>query len=508
MLKQFSMNLGKLFTTTFFAVVVAAVSFGYFANKPGNAQSVVSATGNDVTKKTINDYAPRTGFADLIENVSSSVVHVSIIGTPKVNRPQQEFNFPPGSPFEEFFKRYRQPESDQKQRKRPLGIGSGFLISSDGYVITNNHVIDGGDEIKITLANGDEYDGKLVGSDKKTDLAVVKIESSEAFPFVKWGNDEQSRIGDWVLAIGHPFGLNGSASASTGIISARGRDIRSGPYDNYLQVDAAINRGNSGGPLFNLNGEVIGINTAIFSPNGGSVGIGFAIPSNLAVRVTEQLIATGSVERGLIGVQIQQITDELMDGFGRENKNGALVTSVVPGKPAEKAGLQAGDIILSFDGKTIKEMRDLPRIVADTKVGSKVPIGVWRDGKKIKKNIKVVKFDDEELAKASSESEQQEQSDKGQIGAVLTLIDDDAREKFNIDDSINGVLVEEVDRDGLAASNGLVAGDIIQKIGKKSIKKLSDIEAAITAAKKNNVDTIVMLIYRGNGVSFVPFIIE
>ena len=505
MLKQFSTNIGKFFTTTFFAVAIAAASFGYFASKPSNAQNV---TANEV-KKTIGDYAPRTGFADLIEGVSPAVVHVSIIGTPKANPFQQDFNFPPGSPFEEFFKRYRQPESEQKQRKRPLGIGSGFLISGDGYLITNNHVIDGGDEIKITLANGDEYDGTLIGSDKKTDLAVVKIESDEVFPFVQWGNDEQSRIGDWVLAIGHPFGLSGSASASTGIISARGRDIRSGPYDNYLQVDAAINRGNSGGPLFNLNGEVIGINTAIYSPNGGSVGIGFAIPANLAQSVTKQLIDTGSVERGLIGVQIQQITDELMEGFGRENKNGALVTSVVPGKPAEKAGLQAGDIILSFDGKKIKEMRDLPRIVADTKVGAKVPIQVWRDGKKVKKKIKVVRFDDEEIAKASSPQDKPEaESEEGAIGATLTTIDDDVRAKFNIGDNVNGVLVENVSRDGLAGSNGLVPGDIIQKIGKKSIKKPADVDAAIADAKKNNASTIVMLIYRGNGVSFVPFIIE
>ena len=271
----------------------------------------------------------------------------------------------------------------------------------------------------------------------------------------------------------------------------------------------AHNRGNSGGPLFNLNGEVIGINTAIYSPNGGSVGIGFAIPANLAQSVTKQLIDTGSVERGLIGVQIQQITDELMEGFGRENKNGALVTSVVPGKPAEKAGLQAGDIILSFDGKKIKEMRDLPRIVADTKVGAKVPIQVWRDGKKVKKKIKVVRFDDEEIAKASSPQDKPEaESEEGAIGATLTTIDDDVRAKFNIDDNVNGVLVENVSRDGLAGSNGLVPGDIIQKIGKKSIKKPADVDAAIADAKKNNASTIVMLIYRGNGVSFVPFIIE
>lgn len=507
MLKQFSFNFGKLFTTSFFAAIIAAAFFGYFANQASNAQS--TASENLANKKTINDFAPRTGFADLIESVNSAVVHVSIIGTPKANPFQQEFNFPPGSPFEEYFKRYRQPGPEQKQKKRPLGIGSGFLISADGYVITNNHVVDAGEEkeIEITLANGDKYDGELIGSDKKTDLAVVKINSKKDLSYVAWGDNEQSRIGDWVLAIGHPFGLDGGASASTGIISARGRDIRSGPYDDYLQIDAAINRGNSGGPLFNLNGEVIGVNTAIYSPSGGSVGIGFAIPANLARSVTKQLIDNGTVERGLIGVQIQQITDELMEGLGRKNKNGALVTSVVPDKPAEKAGLRAGDIILNFDDKPIKDMRDLPRIVADTKVGSKVPIEVWRDGKKIKKTIKVALFNDEELAK-NSPAEKPASNEGGEIGAVLTVVDEEVRGQFDIDDNVKGVLIERVSRDGLAAANGLVAGDIIQKIGKKNIKKPADVDAAIADAKKKKLSTTVMLIYRKNGVSFVPFAIE
>ena len=516
MLNMFSTHLSKVVTSSVFVAAVGAASFGYFANQTTQAQTAATQANNESTlsvvtsaaaKKTVNDFAPRAGFADLIESVSSAVVHVSISGTPKASPFQNEFNFPPGSPFEDFFKRYGRPDQkqpEQKQRKRPLGIGSGFLISADGYLITNNHVVDGGDEITITLANGDEYEGNLIGADKKTDLAVVKIETKKTLPFVSWGNDEQSRIGDWVLAIGHPFGLDGGASASTGIISARGRDIRSGPYDDYLQVDAAINRGNSGGPLFNLNGQVIGVNTAIYSPNGGSVGIGFAIPANLARSVTAQLISSGSVERGLIGVQIQQVTDELMEGFERDNKEGALVSSVVSGKPAEKAGLQAGDIILTFDGKAVKEMRDLPRIVADTKVGSKVPITIWRDGKVVKKKIEVARFEDAIVANDAPETKQE----ADEFGASLLAMDDEVRARYQIDADLQGVLVERVERDGLAGANGLLAGDVIQKIGKQKVSKPSQIRKAVAKAKKEGVETIVMLIYRDNGVSFVPFIIE
>ncbi|MGH1539599.1 MAG: Do family serine endopeptidase [Arenicella sp.] len=487
-------------TTTVAIALVGGLSFSYFANQSTHAQTTTLKQS-----KTIQDFAPRLGFADLIEQVSPAVVHVSISGTPKANQLGQEFNFPPGSPFEEFFKRYGQPETEKKQRKRKLGIGSGFLVSADGYLITNNHVVDGGDEIQITLADGTEYEGTLIGADKKTDLAVVKIETKFDLPFVNWGDDQRSRIGDWVLAIGHPFGLDGGASASTGIISARGRDIRSGPYDNYLQVDAAINRGNSGGPLFNLDGQVIGINTAIYSPNGGSVGIGFAIPSTLAKRVTNQLISSGSVERGLIGVQIQPLTDDLIKGFDRDNKDGALVASVVPGKPAEAAGIKAGDIILKFDGKPIKEMRDLPRIVADTKVGSKVRIHVWRDGKMIKKKIKVARFEDDALA-VTEEPEQTGEEDE--FGADLVELDDKVRNSYNIDKDVTGVLIEQTKQDGLARANGLRAGDIIQKVGKKTIRKVSDLRSQMARAKKQKLETIVMLIYRENTVRFIPFRFE
>jgi len=276
---------------------------------------------------------------------------------------------------EDMFPQFRNPEpeleteEDGPKETRPLGIGSGFIISADGYVVTNHHVIDKADEIIVTLTNGVEYEAEIKGSDPKTDVALLKLKDAKDLPFVEWGDDEKSRVGDWVLAIGNPFGLGGSAS--TGIISARGRDIHSGPYDDFIQVDAAINRGNSGGPLFNTQGQVIGINTAIYSPNGGSVGIGFSIPANMAKNVISQLERSGEVERAWIGVAIQPLDDDLAQGFGRDNKDGALISSVQPDAPADKAGLKAGDIILSFAGKEIKEMRDLPRTVAQSGVGEK-----------------------------------------------------------------------------------------------------------------------------------------
>lgn len=510
-IRELSHHLAKPFTASVIVLAVGAVSFSYFANRPTQAQVVEqtvqtfeNAKAEQINKKTIGDYAPRTGFADLIEQVSPSVVHVSLIGTPKSNRllgAQPDFSFPPGSPFEEFFKRYQQrPDTERKQRKTLLGIGSGFFISADGYLVTNNHVVDGGEEIKITLEDGREYTGKLVGADKKTDLAVVKVDVDQEVPFVNWGDDQQSRIGDWVIAIGHPFGLEGSASASTGIISARGRDIRSGPYDDYIQVDAAINRGNSGGPLFNLDGQVIGINTAIYSPNGGNVGIGFSIPSTLAQRIVAQLIDKGSVERGLIGVQIQSLSDDLAESFGLKNKDGALVTSVVPGKPAEEAGIQAGDIITKFDGKKVKEMRDLPRIVADTEVGKTVSIQLLRDGKTVKKKIKVARFDEDQLA-----VQEQQSQDDDDLGAKLVAIDDDVRAQYDLPEDIKGVLIEQTTYDGLARSNGLQAGDIIQKIGRKDVSSVKDALKQIEKARKDGLETLAMLIYRDNNVRFIPF---
>jgi len=471
-----------------------------------NAQS--ESINLDSTQSVNVPWSPATGFADLIEQVSPAVVHVATSGV--VDRRSQipDFNFPEGSPFQDFFEQFRnqQPNDEQSQRSRPLGIGSGFIISADGYVVTNNHVISRADEIIVTLTNGEEYTAELKGTDAKTDLALLKLNTSDDLPFVKFGDADKSRVGDWVLAIGNPFGLGGSAS--TGIISARGRDINSGPYDDYIQVDAAINRGNSGGPLFNLQGEVIGINTAIYSPNGGSVGIGFSIPSTLAKTVIQQLQDSGEVERAWIGVQIQPLNDELAEGFDRSNDHGALVASVVPGKPADKAGIQAGDIILSFDGNSIDEMRDLPKIVAQSEVGKKYEVGIWRNGKDRSLTIETDRFPEDDavaglVSPNQSTTPKSEQDDV--FGASLSKLTDDVRRQYDINDDIDGVVVIDVDRNGLAAQNGIRQGDVITSVNNVKVLKVNDIQDEIKDAKKDGRDKVVVLLQRNNGSRFIPF---
>ena len=460
-------------------------------------------------------WAPQTGFADLIEQVSPSVVHVATSGLVQRRGSRgRQFQFPRG--FEDLFPEFRDrfpPDSDEQEQedddgeKRPLGIGSGFIISADGLVVTNRHVIDKADEIVVTLTNGEEYVAEVKGVDERTDLALLKIESAENLPYVEWGDDDKSRVGDWVLAIGNPFGLGGSAS--TGIISARGRDIRSGPYDDYIQVDAAINRGNSGGPLFNLQGQVIGINTAIYSPNGGSVGIGFSIPANLAKNVIKQLETSGVVERAWIGVSIQPLTDDLAESFGRDNDEGALVSAVTVDTPADKAGVQAGDIILSFDGKEIEEMRDLPRIVAQSAVGEKYKVDVWRAGGKKSLTIKTERFpDDPTVASApSSDTEPEEKMDK-LLGASLTEMDQITRQRFNIDDGVSGVLVLGVERGGLAAKNGLRAGDVITKLDGQATSTPEQVISIVRKAQKRGRNTVPALLSRGNNARFTPFTLK
>ncbi|MFL2782073.1 MAG: Do family serine endopeptidase [Rhodospirillales bacterium] len=303
---------------------------------------------------------------------------------------------PPGSPFEEFFKEFFDKNRPEQQRKS-TSLGSGFVIDKKGIIITNNHVIQGADEINVILQDNKILKAKVVGRDPKTDLAVLSVETSEDLPFVPVGDSDKMRVGDWVLAIGNPFGLGGSVTA--GIISARGRNINSGPYDDFIQTDASINRGNSGGPLFNMQGEVIGINTAIFSPSGGSIGIGFSIPSKVASGVIDQLIKFGKTRRGWLGVRIQKVTPEIADSIGLEKAEGALVASVSEGSPAEKGKIQVGDVILKFNGQIVKEMRNLPKIVAGTEIDKEVKVLVWRNGKRVEVKISVGELEEEQLAK-------------------------------------------------------------------------------------------------------------
>ncbi len=494
----------------------------------------VQEIDSDTTNKARFDastWTPANGFADLIEDVSPAVVHVATAGfieRRRLNRNRgfREFRGPPGFEdfFEDFFNRRgpnnrdQQPEPEQEQdsdqsdedrETRPLGIGSGFIISSDGLVVTNHHVIDRADEIIVTLTNGEEYLAEIKGSDPKTDLAVLQLKDAQDLPFLPWGDDELSRVGDWVLAIGNPFGLGGSAS--TGIISAIGRDINAGPYDDFIQVDAAINRGNSGGPLFNMNGEVIGINSMIYSPTGGSVGIGFAIPANLAKGVVAQLKDNGAVERGWIGVSIGPITDDLAEVFGRDSKEGALISQIIEDSPAEKAGLQARDIILSFNGEKIKEVRNLPKVVAQAPVGKTYDVEIWRDGKRKTIKLKTEPFPEDDVVASNEAEEEPEATTESDtlLDAELSSLTDSLRERYRIGEKVEGVLITSVERGGLADKNDLVPGDVIVQFGNlKKISSPDQIDKALKAAKKDKRESIALLINRRGVQGFRVFNIK
>ncbi|HCW68886.1 MAG TPA: serine protease, partial [Thalassospira lucentensis] len=343
-----------------------------------SAALVIVLLGVTSVSQIANARPAPDSFADLAERLLPSVVNIAT-SQMVADRQGPDFQFPPGSPFEDLFRDFmdRNGQGGEQggpspQKRRATALGSGFIISADGYIVTNNHVIDGADEISVRLHDGDTLDAKLIGRDPKTDVALLKVEPKEDLPFVKWGSSDDARIGDWAMAIGNPFGLGGTVTA--GIVSARNRNINQGPYDDFIQTDASINRGNSGGPLFNLEGDVIGINSAIYSPSGGSVGIGFAIPSAIAQSVVDQLKEYGRTRRGWLGVHIQTVTDDIADSVGLDESTGAMVAGVSDEGPAKEAGIKQGDVILTFDGKEVESMRRLPRIVADTKIGKDVDV--------------------------------------------------------------------------------------------------------------------------------------
>ena len=402
--------------------------------------------------------APAQGFADLAEKLLPAVVNISTTQTLKSERapqaPQQGQpprrgpdipQFPPGSPYEDFFKDFfdRQGRSPDAPPRRAQSLGSGFVIDSSGYVVTNNHVIADADEVTVLLHDDTELKATIIGRDEKTDLALLKVEAGKPLPAVNWGDSDQLRIGDWVMAIGNPFGLGGTVTA--GIVSARGRQI-GGAYDDYIQTDASINRGNSGGPLFDMNGQVIGINTAIYSQSGGSVGIGFAIPSTLAKNVVAQIRQFGKPKRGWLGVRIQNVNDELAEGLHLPSTKGALVANVTEGGPADKAGIKQGDVVLRFDSKEVTASRSLPRIVAETAISKKVQVVVWRQGKEMTFDVTVGELTDDVEKAALSQPD--EQGDTGPTeGKIATLgltvgqITDAARSEFKLESSVKGVIV-------------------------------------------------------------------
>ncbi|MEM9146487.1 MAG: DegQ family serine endoprotease [Pseudomonadota bacterium] len=442
-------------------------------------------------------------FADLAERLSPAVVNISTSQT--VDRPDVEAL--PDGPFNDLFREFF-------ERGRPSGprqvqsLGSGFVITPDGFVVTNNHVISEADEVTVNFPDGTSLDAQVVGTDDKTDIALLKVVADQPLPFVPWGDSDIARVGDWVLAIGNPFGLGGSVSA--GIISARNRDIRAGPYDDFLQTDAAINRGNSGGPLFNLDGEVIGVNTAIISPSGGSIGIGFSVPANLAANVVSQLKEFGETRRGWLGVRIQEVNDEISEALGLEEASGALVASVTPDGPAETGGVQPGDVILRFDGREVETMRDLPRMVAETPVGKAVRVLLFRKGKTQTVKVKLGRLEGQEaLAAANPDAGGPTEvaptpTELPGVGLALAPITEAGRTQHQLDDSVVGVLVTEVEPGGAAAEKGLEAGDVIVEIGQEPVTQPEDVSERIEAAREAGRAQVLLLVQSGEDLRFVP----
>ena len=446
-------------------------------------------------------------FAELAEKLLPAVVNISTTQVVKREGSPQIPRLPPGSPFEEFFKEFfdRQQRQNTPNRKS-TSLGSGFVIDPSGLVVTNNHVISGADEITVITHDDTRLTAEIVGRDAKTDLAVLRVKPAKPLESVAFGDSDKSRVGDWVLAIGNPFGLGGSVTA--GIISARARNINAGPYDDFLQTDASINRGNSGGPMFNMDGKVIGINTAIFSPTGGSVGIGFSIPSNLAKPLISQLIKFGRARRGWLGVRIQTVTEELADSLGLDRAQGALVANLTPGGPAEKAKIKVGDVILRFDGKPIEEMRSLPRVVADTAVGKLVDVVVWRLGSQVRLKVELGEFPEEEKIAAAQPNAKPRNGgvvSVDPLGLKLSRLNDELRGQFNLAEGTDGVVVTEVVEGSSANEKGVRPGDIVRRIGSSQdeVKSPAQVNRVVSAARKANRKTVLFLFERDGNSRFV-----
>jgi serine protease Do len=453
-------------------------------------------------------------FADLAESLIDSVVNISTSqNAPAADKAVPAPSVPEGSPFEDFFDEFfnkRGPDAPTPRSRKQTSLGSGFVIDPSGVVVTNNHVIDGADEITVNFNDGSKLTAELVGKDIKTDMAVLRVKPPKPLKAVKFGDAERLRVGDWVLAIGNPFGLGGSVSA--GIVSARNRNINSGPYDNFIQTDAAINRGNSGGPLFNMAGEVVGINTAIISPSGGSIGIGFSVPSTIARSVVDQLLNFGETRRGWIGVRIQEVTDDIAESLGVKGPDkGALIAGMNDDGPAAKAGLQAGDVVLRFDGKPVRAMRDLPRIVADTPIDREVEVAVWRKGKEELVRLKVGRLEETEPKQAALTAPAPEEEPKTgtALGLSFTAITDELRLKFQLKPETKGLVITQVDDGSKAQENAIQPGDVLVEVAQRAVENPADVAKRIDELKKDGKKTALLLLAnKGGDVRFVALSIE
>ena len=450
------------------------------------------------------------GFADLAEKLLPAVVNIStsqtITSKDDMMDLPPDMQFPPGSPFEQFFHDFMDKQKNAPHKHKATALGSGFIIDPSGYIVTNNHVIEDADEITVILQDDTNLTATVVGRDKKTDLALLKVNSKKPLPSVTWGDSDKVRVGDWIIAIGDPYGLGGTVTA--GIISARSRDINSGPYDEYLQTDAPINRGNSGGPMFNMDGEVIGVNTAIFSPSGGSIGIGFAIPASLAKNVIDQVRDHGHIRRGWLGVRIQAVTQDIADSLGLDKARGALISSVTPDGPAAKAGIQPGDVIISFDSKEVPEMRRLPLMVAETEVDKTVNVTVFRKNERIELKVKVG-----ELAAKEEADDQKDAEDEApppapnaekvdDLGLSVAALTDTLRTRYDVKKDVNGVIITTISSDGIGADQGLLVGDVVTEASQESIKIPKDLIEQVKKAKKAT-KPLLLLVNRKDDMRFV-----
>lgn len=451
-------------------------------------------------------------FENLAERLLPAVVNISTTAKVVQTAPQLP-QFPPGSPFENFFKDFYEQYRDRLPQTpdKISSLGSGFIIDAEkGYVVTNNHVIKDADEIRVILHDDTSLDATLVGVDEKTDLAVLQVKAEgHQLTAVTWGDSDKAKVGSWVLAIGNPFGLGGTVTA--GIVSARQRDINAGPYDDFIQTDASINRGNSGGPMFNMDGNVVGVNTAIFSPTGGSVGIGFSVPSNLARNVVEQLVKYGQTRRGWLGVRIQDVNAEIAEGFGLKGKpRGALVSSLTEGSPAGKAGIREGDIILTFDGQEIDAMRKLPRIVAETEVGKKVPVTLWRDGAETTVTVELGQMETSDKAADDSKPDEKAPTpaipaakDIPELGLTVAPVNDALRQAHGIPAGATGVVVTAVAKDSAAAERGVAVGDLIVEVDQQDSVSPENVAQKVADAKKAGRSSVLMFVARKEDRRFI-----
>ena len=466
------------------------------------SSTAITSPGTQITR------ANPGGFAEIVEQVRPTVVSIEVtraaraIPTTMEEAPLREF-------FDRFFdegmkRRFKYDPRGDGGRHRPMpketmAVGSGIIVDADGYIVTNNHVVEGAREILVTLDDGETYDAELIGRDPKTDLALIKIDADEDLGVARFGDSDEVRVGDWVIAVGNPFGFDNTVTM--GIVSSRGRSIGAGPYDDFLQIDAPINRGNSGGPAFNTKGEVIGVNTAIFSPSGGNVGIGFAIPASMVQNVVADLKEHGEVERGWLGVHIQAVTDDLAEGLGLPEAKGAIVTEVVPGGPASDAGFEPGDVITAVDGVSVDKLRDLPRMIAKLDPGESAEVMIWRKDKERTLTTKIGSIPKSEQVASADDVEGAEKQNV--LGMKLAKLDRSTRETYHIDEDIDGVIITGVESKSWASRKGLTPGDVILKVGFDEVLSPRDVVAAIDVAGENKKRTVLFLVSRETQERFV-----